>query len=82
MQKAVVEIADLSQAVNPTVKDLDPICTKLNAAWNYLLKKTDNDPNLISSSWILTALVRPKLPKTLLRKWDSDVLKAEKAHPD
>ena len=80
VQKAVIEIAQVQQAVNPTVKELDPLCSKLVAAWNYLLKKTNNSQDLLNSSWILTALVRPKVPKTLLRKWDTEVLRAEKNH--
>jgi hypothetical protein len=81
VQKAVIDIAEVPGATNPTVKELDHLYTKLNAAWHYLLKKTNNDPNLRACSWILTALVRPKIPKSLLMKWDSEVIKAEKSNP-
>ena len=77
LQKAIVDISTIEPVSTMSVKDLDPLYTKLLSCWNYLMKKTDSNNHLIESSWVLTSLVRPKLPKALLRKWDSDSLKHE-----
>ncbi|XP_074645836.1 uncharacterized protein LOC141902095 [Tubulanus polymorphus] len=78
LQKAIVDISAIEPAMTLSVKDLDPLYTKLLSCWNYLMKKTESDVHLIKSSWVLTSLVRPKLPKSLVRKWESDSLRNEK----
>ena len=78
IEKAVNEIANVSLVTSPTVKELDPLYNKLLANWNYITKHAKEDNTVVKSSWILTALVRPKVPKSLLKKWDAERLKDEK----
>ncbi|XP_064648771.1 uncharacterized protein LOC135500981 [Lineus longissimus] len=78
IEKAVNEIASVPVVKSPTVRELDPVLNTLVANWNYIKKRTHDDPELIRSSWILTALVRRKMPKSLVRKWDSERIKEEK----
>lgn len=77
IQKAVLEIAESEHITTFSVKDLDPLYNKLLSNWNYVLKKTNDDINLKNSSWLLTALVHPKLPKVLIHRWDSEKIKDE-----
>ncbi|XP_064622592.1 uncharacterized protein LOC135484832 [Lineus longissimus] len=77
VQKAVIEIANMEAPSSLALKDMEPFCHKLVSAWNYILKKTEALCELDETSWIFTALVRPKIPKTLLRKWDGEKLKAK-----
>ena len=79
IEKAINEIASIAVVSSPTVRELDPVYNKLAANWNYIKKRTKDDPQVIESSWILTALVRPKLPRSLVRRWDSERIKREKS---
>jgi hypothetical protein len=77
IQKAVLEIASIHVITTLTLKDLEPFYGKLLSNWNYLRKKTERHCDLQANSWIFTALVRPKVPKTLIRRWDAEQLKRE-----
>ena len=77
IQKAIIEIAELEPVTGLSVKELEPFYGKLNSNWNYLLKKTEGICELKRTSWIFTALVRPKTPRTLIRRWDGEQLKEE-----
>ncbi len=77
IEKAIVEISSIDPITSPSAKDLEPFYGKLLSNWNYLLKKTEGHCHLHENSWIFTALVRPKLPKVLVRKWDTEQLREE-----
>ncbi|XP_064621089.1 uncharacterized protein LOC135483944 [Lineus longissimus] len=79
IQKAVNEIAAVPAVSSPSAKDLDSLYNLLNSNWNYIMKRTEDDKHVVRASWIFTALVRPKLPKGLLKKWDGEIIKEEKS---
>lgn len=72
IQNCVIEISNLKTVPIVSVKDLDDLYNKVLANWNYICKKSNDAESLKANSWILTALVRPKLPRALIRKWDSE----------
>ncbi|XP_074649826.1 uncharacterized protein LOC141904997 [Tubulanus polymorphus] len=77
IEQAVLEIANLKPVTSTSVKELDRLYSKLVSSWNYILKKTQDDEELVHSSWVLTCLVRSKLPKPMLRRWDGERLKED-----
>ena len=78
VERAVNEIAAIPAISNPTLKELDPFYNKLMTNWNYLTKRTD-EAMLIQMSWIFTAQVCPKLPKSLVKRWDSERIQKDEA---
>jgi hypothetical protein len=78
IESSINEMANIPAVTNPTVKELDPLYNKLVANWNYITKKTKDDPGVLETSWILTAIVRPKLPKSMIKRWDAERIREEK----
>ncbi|XP_064644692.1 uncharacterized protein LOC135498364 [Lineus longissimus] len=78
INKAVVDIANMEAVTGTGAKELEGIYGKLLSNWNYLTKKTDGYCDLTENSWIFTALVCPKLPRVLIRKWDGEQMKETK----
>ena len=70
VQKAIIVIANISHVAGINVEGLRSFCILHSQQHGIICKMMDINEHLVNRSWVLIALVRSKLPKSLIRKWD------------